>query len=205
MFHYFTATNTTSGNEGLKMWHIIIIVVSVASVLIGAGVIANHNLKKKFMAHDIIIKSLAFTALVVILIAKRMPPTTKRKKQLQEYLKNAWSEKRAKITAESSLTDEGDVTDMSVLLNMPGEALDTDDENVDPSFDLETSLSSDHEYFVEKFCELQLDRDDKVSLGLFLTFQLSRHLGLGKTKSAALAGIMISRSDNHRVESLLLK
>ena len=113
-------------------------------------------------------------------------------------MKDARSEKRAEITAESSLTGEGDVTDMSVLLNTPGEALDADDENVDPSFDLETSLTSDHEYFVEKFCEewvLQLDHDDKVSLGLFLAFQLSRHLGLGKTKSAELAGIMIGRSD----------
>ena len=37
MFHYNnTATNTPSGNGGLKTWHIILIVASVVSVLTGA-------------------------------------------------------------------------------------------------------------------------------------------------------------------------
>ena len=52
---------------------------------------------------------------------------------------------------------------------------------MDPSFDLDSSLKSDNDFLVEKFCEdwvLQLDRDDKVSLGVFLCFQLSKHVGL---------------------------
>lgn len=51
---------------------------------------------------------------------------------------------------------------------------------------------------MENFCEdwvLQLDRDDKVSLGLFLSFQLSKHFGCGETKAAELAGVMVGRSD----------
>ena len=37
MFCYIaTATSTTSGNGGLKTWHIIMIVASVVSVLTGA-------------------------------------------------------------------------------------------------------------------------------------------------------------------------
>ena len=51
---------------------------------------------------------------------------------------------------------------------------------------------------VDTFCEdwvLQLDRDDKVSLALFLCFQLSKHLGCGETRAAELAGVMVGRSD----------
>ena len=51
---------------------------------------------------------------------------------------------------------------------------------------------------MESFCEdwvLQLERDDKVSLGLFLCFQMSNLLGLGETESAELAGMMIGMSD----------
>ena len=55
-------------------------------------------------------------------------------------------------------------------------AMDTDNEAVDPTFDLEASLVSDTDFMTESFCEnwvLQLDRDDKVSLALFLSFQLA--------------------------------
>ena len=81
-------------------------------------------------------------------------------------------------------------------MTLSDDALDTDNESVDPSFDLDSSLKSDN-FLVEKFCEdwvLQLDRDDKVSLGVFLCFQLSKHVGLGETKAAELAGAMIGRS-----------
>ena len=45
---------------------------------------------------------------------------------------------------------------------------------------------------VERFCEdwiSHLDRDDRVSLGLFLSFQLANHLNLGETKAAEPASI----------------
>ena len=42
---------------------------------------------------------------------------------------------------------------------------------------------------------LQLERDDKLYLGLFLCFQLSNLLGSGETESVELAGMMIGRSD----------
>ncbi len=54
---------------------------------------------------------------------------------------------------------------------MPDNALDTDDETVDPSFDLDSSMRSDVDHAVESFCEdwvCHLDRDDQLSLGLFL-------------------------------------
>ena len=62
---------------------------------------------------------------------------------------------------------------MSELLEISVEALDTDNESIDPSFDLHESMKSDTDYSVCNFCEdrvLQLDREDKVSLGLFLAF-----------------------------------
>ena len=42
---------------------------------------------------------------------------------------------------------------------------------------------------------MHLDRDDKVALGLFLSFQLSKYFKLGETKAAEYAGMMINKSD----------
>ena len=73
------------------------------------------------------------------------------------------------------------------LATMTEDALDTDDEAIDPSFDLDSSLRSDLDH--------QLEREDRVSLGLFLCIQLSKHFDLGDTKVAEIAGIMVRRSD----------
>ena len=73
------------------------------------------------------------------------------------------------------------------------DVLDTDDEAVDPSFD--SSLRSDVEHLQDSFCDnwiSHLEREARVSLGLFLCFQLSKHFDLGDTK---LAGMMVGRSD----------
>lgn len=81
---------------------------------------------------------------------------------------------------------------------MSEDALDTENEDVDPSFDLDSSLKEDVDHIVDNFCEewvLQLEHDDKVALGLFLSFQLSKHFDLGETKSAELAVVMVGRSD----------
>ena len=47
---------------------------------------------------------------------------------------------------------------------------------------------------IERFCEdwvAKLNRDDLVSLALFLCFQLTSHLNVGETKAAELVSIMI--------------
>ena len=77
------------------------------------------------------------------------------------------------------------------------EALDTDNESIAPSFDLDESMKSDTDYLVDNFCEdwvLQLDREDQVSLGLFLAFQLQKHVSIEATRAAELAGIMTGKS-----------
>lgn len=79
---------------------------------------------------------------------------------------------------------------------MPSDALDTDDELMDPSFDLDTTMKSDTDYMTDEFCDnwvLQLDKEDRVNLGLFLCFQLEKVLPVGYTKAAEYAALMIGR------------
>ena len=82
------------------------------------------------------------------------------------------------------------------LLAMPGTALDTDEEAVDPTFDLDSGMKSDTDHIIENFCDdwvSHLDRDDRVSLGLFLCFQLTKQLDIGDIKAAELSGIYHDR------------
>ena len=78
------------------------------------------------------------------------------------------------------------------------DALDTEDEDVDPSFDLDSSLKSDSNHIIDNFCEkwvAHLNHEDRVSFGIFLYFQLTTVLGKGETESVELAGLMIRKSD----------
>ena len=84
------------------------------------------------------------------------------------------------------------------LLELSDDALDTENEDVDPSFDLDTSIKSDTGHMVDSFCEewvASLSWENRASLGLFLSFQLSTILGKGETEAAELAGQMIGKSD----------
>ena len=135
-----------------------------------------------------------------------MPPKSKQQHHVRSSLENARNTKRRQVSdAEASGSGEIEtrtaaeqVDDLDTLVTMSGEALDTDDEEVDPSFDLDLSIKSDTDYTDETFCEewvSHLGRDDLVSLSLFLCFQLSRHLGVGETKAAELSALMIGKSD----------
>lgn len=135
-----------------------------------------------------------------------MPPKSRRMKQVQESLEMAREAKRRRMADESEASSSAtevrsfdrEEADLSLLVSMPEDALDTEDEAVDPTFDLDSSIMSDTDHTVENFCEdwvLQLDRDDRVSLGLFLCFQLKKHMDLGDTRAAELAGLMIGKSD----------
>ena len=88
--------------------------------------------------------------------------------------------------------------ELAQLVTMSEDALDTDDEAVDPSFNFDSSMKSDADHLQESFCEewiSHFEREDRVSLALFLCFQLSKHFNLGKTKAAELAGEMVGQSD----------
>lgn len=134
-----------------------------------------------------------------------MPPKTKKKRHVYASLEMARNAKIRRTTgAEPSGSGEIETQgtaiqdDLSALITMSDEALDTEDETVDPTFNLDDSMKSDTDHMCENFCEdwvSHLDRDDRVSLGLFLYFQLTKHLEVGATKAAELAGMMIGKSD----------
>lgn len=132
-----------------------------------------------------------------------MPPKSKRKKQSLEALAIA-REKLARISSDAEAGPSTSVSlatsdeDYYTLLLSPTLLPDEDDEEADPSFDLDASMRSETDHQLESFCEnwvLQLDRDDCMSLGIFLAFQLNKHLGQGETEAAELAGLMIGKSD----------
>ena len=84
------------------------------------------------------------------------------------------------------------------LLNLSHDAQDTDNEEKDPSFELDSSLKSDTHHLLDTFCEewvAQLSREDRISLGIFIQYQLSTVLQKGETESAELAALMIGKSD----------
>ena len=92
---------------------------------------------------------------------------------------------------------------ISVLLSMSDDALNTKDENIDPTFELDASMKSDADHIAENFCEDWVSYPKRVSLGLFLCFQLTKHVELGDTKAAKLAGIMIGGSDKTGASNFL--
>ena len=73
------------------------------------------------------------------------------------------------------------------LLNLSHDAIDTDNVE-DPSFELDTSLKSDTHHLLDTFCEwvAQLSHEDRISLGIFLQYQLSAVLQKGEIESAEL-------------------
>ena len=101
------------------------------------------------------------------------------------------------VRTECASADIEDGT-LAQLMSMPEDALDTDDETVDPTFDLDSSMTADVDFTVDNFCEdwvCHLERDDRVSLGLFLCFQHKKQFKLRETEAAEMAGLMIGKSD----------
>ena len=78
--------------------------------------------------------------------------------------------------------------------------MDADNENADPSFNLDCNMKSDSacEHITKSFCDdwvTQLDWEDRTSLGRFLYIQLTSLPGKHETEAAELAGVMIGKSD----------
>ena len=57
------------------------------------------------------------------------------------------------VDGASTFAEVMEVSGMSELLEISVEALDTDNESIDPSFDLDESMKSDTDYLVDNFCE----------------------------------------------------
>ena len=128
-----------------------------------------------------------------------MPPKSKRQRHVAYSLELAREAKRTRVESEEGCGARTvEVTDKLEDLVESADALDSDDEEKDPTFELESSMVSDNDFMAETFCEdwvSHLGKEDCVSLGVFLCFQLAKHLALGETKAAELAGVMIGKSD----------
>lgn len=132
-----------------------------------------------------------------------MPPKSKRMKLIESKLEKARESKRLRESVGLSpdphdLQGNSEAASLEDLAAMSDEALDTEDECVDPSFDLDESLKTDSGHLTETFCEefvMHLAFEDRVGLGLFLYFQLTTLLDKGETDAAELAGMMVGKSD----------
>ena len=69
----------------------------------------------------------------------------------------------------------------------------------DPTFDPEEELASTPALKLETFVEewvISLERDDKIALGLFFTFNLKQAFNCTSTKAAEYAAMMMSKSEH---------
>ena len=124
-----------------------------------------------------------------------MPPKSKRQKQLQEAaIKAREGVKRAR-------TEESHPESASTSVNPAPTERSSESEvetTPDPSYDPDEELSADANLILERFVEdwiLTLDRDDKVSLGLFLCYHLQHLFNFTQTKAAEYVGVMLGKSD----------
>ena len=90
-----------------------------------------------------------------------MPPKSKRQRQIESSLEIAPDNKRSCQLEEEdpsgSLSSvdraKSELEGLTDLWNLSHNALDTKDEEIDPSFDLDSSMKSDREHMITKFCE----------------------------------------------------
>ena len=108
-----------------------------------------------------------------------MPPKTNRQRaeslKLARKIKQLQARKAKRSRMMQGVPSRVCINEASELdeLLSGTDALDTDSEETNPSFVLEISMLSDSDYSTKTFCEdwvSHLDRDDCVSLGLFLCF-----------------------------------
>ena len=100
-----------------------------------------------------------------------MPPKSKRQRSHSSNIEKARESIAELITSTSASIGDERLED---LLELSVDALDTDNETVDLSFDMDDSIKSDCTHITENLCEgwvTHLDWEDRASLGLFLHFQ----------------------------------
>ena len=68
-----------------------------------------------------------------------MPPKTKRQRQRETVMEKARDSKRSRVTDARLSAGRAEEPDLVQLATMSEDALDTEDEAVDPSFDLDSS------------------------------------------------------------------
>ena len=142
-----------------------------------------------------------FTAFEWIL---KMPKKTKRQRQLTDNAKKARESVKVPrlevIDEELPLTasgPSGDADDEGSP-DIRGRSVSTDPTDDDPTFDPDDEISNNPNLKLERFVEewvVQLDRDNKISFGLFLMYNLQHVLNFTSTNSAEYAAIMMGTSE----------
>ena len=90
-----------------------------------------------------------------------MLPMPASKRQLQASLQKAREYRRRRVSSDNSVTvtpiasasaakQSVEPSDMAELLSMSESVLDTDNEDVDPSFDLDASMKPDSDHMIER-------------------------------------------------------
>lgn len=123
-----------------------------------------------------------------------MPPKSKKQQLYEQRAKVARDSKKELSTTEPSQTESTMPPEQSVPPT--SDPLDSTDDS-DYSYDPDADVSVDAvvlETFVENWV-LSLDRDDTISLGLFLFHHLTVTLNIPKTKAAESCGMMTSKVD----------
>lgn len=130
-----------------------------------------------------------------------MPPKSKKKQLYEQRAKVAREGKKQLSTSEPSQTEATMPPEQSVPpmpptvppTSDPLEQTDESDYSYDPDADVCVAAVA-LETFVENWI-LSLDRDDTISLGLFLLHHLTDTLKIPKTKAAEFCGMMMSKAD----------
>lgn len=124
-----------------------------------------------------------------------MPPKSRRQKQLLEAAERARKAKSESVAPDST---EVSVSTAQGQCSSNLTASNHDSEESDGSYNPDEDLSADDNLKLEKFSEewlVSLDRDDRLSLGLFLSYHLRAMFNFTVTNAAEYAGLMVGRSE----------
>ena len=128
----------------------------------------------------------------------RMPPKSRKQRLREEKARVAREAKKAKLdesASEAISTSEETIPTTSCASHAEcSEESDRSDATFDPEQETVKSPHALLERFVEDWV-LTLDRENVVSLALFLTYHLVHLLNFTTTKAAEYAGIMVGKSD----------
>ena len=131
-----------------------------------------------------------------------MPPKSKRVKSLQKAAERAREAKKVKLNEPVEPSPSTPSLSQASSVAQPSTDLDCllmdEDSNLDPTFDPEKEITANPDLKLEQYVEdwvLSLDYEDRVSLGLFLSFHFQHLLNFTQYHAADYAAIMMGKSE----------
>ena len=125
-----------------------------------------------------------------------MPRRNKRKRQLAANAILARESTKRSRSAPEPTEDTSQPSSSNSLNSLFsfGSGTDSSDQDYDPAIEIEQNPNLKLETFLEEWV-LSLDRDDTISLGLFLDFHLKTLLRVNATTAAEYTSIMMGKSE----------